>query len=211
MESMKRSGSDLVDYPPESRNPVAESPRNLADADSASNASGSSGSDAGHSGEHSASQRFVDSSTILWSKTFCRIPENAQPEQLCALPLQHLKLRLKKTVSESNAVEQKPAKAMIARPEPKPRRSIDPTPEAQHKPQQSVASNASSSDSASPPDPSPPPPQQPKTARIRHLPTEEVAESCGGASGNNELRARIRQLRHVEPHKEDSRSLNVAQ
>uniref|UniRef100_A0A183C8P9 non-specific protein-tyrosine kinase n=1 Tax=Globodera pallida TaxID=36090 RepID=A0A183C8P9_GLOPA len=164
--------------------------------------------------EDGASEEYEDEEEEQWEgKNSLRNgrTSDCRQDQLGMLPLQHLKLRLKKTVSESSAMgprgesKQKQENSdRLKRPEPKPRRSI----EGKAKMLGIGRSASSSSSSNSPPDSSLPT----KTAIIRTIPntfaSKESSEEADGKEEDeeeNELRAKIRQLRHVQRKGEDDR------
>uniref|UniRef100_A0A914NLZ4 Uncharacterized protein n=1 Tax=Meloidogyne incognita TaxID=6306 RepID=A0A914NLZ4_MELIC len=101
------------------------------------------------------------------------------------LPLHHLKMRLKKTTSETSAVQStsnnqqtdEPNSSRLVRPEPKPRRSVDPSVESCLKSNQKTkfeSSNATTSGSS-----------------LQNIDEEKEKK-------DNELHAKIKQLRHVQ-------------
>ncbi|KAL3118978.1 hypothetical protein niasHT_003761 [Heterodera trifolii] len=123
-----------------------------------------------------------------------------------ALPLDHLKLRLKKTVSENSTMSSPRSEAetgndpLLKRPEPKPRRSIEGKTKVTNMERRDTPSSSSSN--------------QAKTTRIRTIDNTFVArekesseerEEEGTEEAENELRAKIRQLRHVQRKAEEEK------
>lgn len=236
---MKRSGSDL-DYPPpvlheEHSNSEEEQEECEEGEDNRARAVGKQNAE---QRRNAAKEDKKCETRLLQNQRANRIQTATQQQQqqtssnpsALLLPLEHLKMRLKKTASESNAIvgaalQQQHQKeknqttafkpissgstfstptgmprTQLARPEPKPRRSIDHGEPMVVKKQQSAEQDHSD---ASPPDCSPP---IQKIALIRTIPTaKSIAEECHAQSTTNaeeqeenELRAKIRQLRHVE-------------
>uniref|UniRef100_A0A914HVU5 Tyrosine-protein kinase n=1 Tax=Globodera rostochiensis TaxID=31243 RepID=A0A914HVU5_GLORO len=188
LESIKRGGSADLDFPASAR---GEGQREAE-------------------GEDGASEEDEDEEEEQWEgKNRNGRTSDCRQDQLGMLPLQHLKLRLKKTVSESSAMgprgeskQEQENSDRLKRPEPKPRRSI----EGKAKMLGMGRSASSSSSSNSPPDSSLPT----KTAIIRTIPntfaSKESSEEADGKEEDeeeNELRAKIRQLRHVQRKGED--------
>uniref|UniRef100_A0A915M555 Tyrosine-protein kinase n=1 Tax=Meloidogyne javanica TaxID=6303 RepID=A0A915M555_MELJA len=105
--------------------------------------------------------------------------------QTSKLPLQHLKMRLKKTTSETSAVQStsnnqqtdEPNSSRLVRPEPKPRRSVDPSVESCLKSNQKTKFESSSATTSG--------------SSLQNI-DEEIEKK------DNELHAKIKQLRHVQ-------------
>uniref|UniRef100_A0A1I8C3K1 Tyrosine-protein kinase n=1 Tax=Meloidogyne hapla TaxID=6305 RepID=A0A1I8C3K1_MELHA len=108
--------------------------------------------------------------------------EKEDNNQISKLPLQHLKMRLKKTTSESNAVPStskqqtdEPCSSRVARPEPKPRRSVDPSVEPCPKINEKIKCGSATTSGSS----------------LQNLDEEKEKKE-------NELHAKIKQLRRVQ-------------